>query len=513
MAVKSPSIINIAIVGGGTYCTEVLEKTAVDFRGREATAGFRAVADTDQNSRGILLAKKMGLKTYTDYHDLYRPDLDINLIILLTPEQDIFDNILASRPPHIRILSYHVFEIFWKAIGLEEEKLRERSKEMETILNGIQDFILVVDPDKNIVNVNEAFLIKMGYSREKLIGAKCFKVFKEVSNNKYNICDTSCPINEIMQTGRPAQLILDQVDRRGQPRYIEVSIHPILEKDGKITKFIEISRDITVRLKEEEEITNRLEHMVEERTRQLQETHDKLLHQDKMSSLGKLAASVVHEINNPISGILNLTLLSKRIIEEGSFEQEDIDKFKQYLDLMEKETRRTSRIVTNLLTFSRQTKLELATVNINTLIDHTLLLNANLLKICGVKVYKQLDQDLPDLEGSSDQLQQVFMNFISNAAEAMEPLDKGTLTIKTEYSKKDKMIFIRFIDTGIGIPKENRSRLFEPFFTTKKGKGAGLGLSVVYGILREHGGSIEIVSEVGKGSTFIVELPLNQDGP
>ncbi|MBW1725752.1 MAG: hypothetical protein JRJ33_10450 [Deltaproteobacteria bacterium] len=123
---------------------------------------------------------------------------------------------------------------------------------------------------------------------------------------------------------------------------------------------------------EEEEITRRLEHMVEERTRQLKETHDKLLHQDKMSSLGKLSASVVHEINNPIAGILNLTMLIKRIVEEGSVDQEkDLEKFLYYLGLMETETRRISRIVTNLLTFSRESNLEFKNVDINRLIEKT----------------------------------------------------------------------------------------------------------------------------------------------
>ncbi|MCJ7771770.1 MAG: ATP-binding protein, partial [Desulfobacterales bacterium] len=257
--------------------------------------------------------------------------------------------------------------------------------------------------------------------------------------------------------------------------------------------------------------TRRLEQMVEDRTRQLKETHSKLLHQDKMASLGKLAASVVHEINNPIAGILNLTLLIKRIIDEGIIDKKEMETFKQYLDLMETETRRTSRTISNLLAFSRQSKIELDTLNINNLIDKTIFLNANLLKINRISVEKHFFPDIPKITGSEDQLQQVFMNIISNAAEAMELNGNGMLIIETVFSSIKDSVTINFHDTGIGIPDENIPKLFEPFFTTKKaGKGVGLGLSVAYGIIEEHGGTISVESNAPKGATFSVQLPVKQ---
>ena len=255
-----------------------------------------------------------------------------------------------------------------------------------------------------------------------------------------------------------------------------------------------------------------MEQMVEERTQQLKETHDKLLHKDKMASLGKLSASVVHEVNNPVAGILNLTMLIKRIIKEGLIDQEkDLEQFLQYLDLMETETRRISRIVSNLLAFSRESKMEYKKVDINRLIEKTLFLNSNLLKIKGVKVEKRLYSDLPEIIGSEDQLQQVFMNIIFNAAEGIEATGGGVLSIETRYMSKSGNIAASFKDTGIAIPQENVYKIFEPFFTTKKkGKGVGLGLSVAYGIVREHGGSIYVEPNEGKGNTFTVKLPLKQ---
>jgi signal transduction histidine kinase len=231
-----------------------------------------------------------------------------------------------------------------------------------------------------------------------------------------------------------------------------------------------------------------------------------------MASLGKLSASVVHEINNPNAGILNLIMLIKRMIDEGPISPKEMEQFKRYLVLMETETRRIGRIVSNLLAFSRQSKMRPTRLNINRLIEKTLVLNSNLLKINNIKVKKQMNPDLPDLTGSEDQLQQVFMNIVSNAAEAMESAGKGELSITTRHSSKNDKIKILFKDTGVGIPEENFSRLFEPFFTTKKkGKGVGLGLSVAYGIIQEHHGSIYVQSKKGNGTTFIIDIPLKHE--
>ncbi len=228
-----------------------------------------------------------------------------------------------------------------------------------------------------------------------------------------------------------------------------------------------------------------------------------------MSSLGKLSASVVHEINNPIAGILNLIVLMKRIIGEDELNKTEIDQFTKYLDLMETETRRISRIVSNLLAFSRQSKMEPRRLDINRLIEQTLFINSNLLKISGVKVEKYLDPNLPKIVGSEDQLQQVFMKLVSNAAEAMESSGGGELKITSKFLAPENKIQINVRDTGPGIAYVNISKLYEPFFTTKKkGKGVGLGLSVAYGIIQEHGGSIFVRSTVGNGATFQVKLPL-----
>ena len=507
MAIREPAITNIGLVGGGDFCREILEKTTAVYEQEELYAPILAVADPDLNSPGIKLADEYGLLTFSDYHQLYDRRYNINLIIILTPEKDILDDILSTRPQRIRILAYDVFKIFWKAIGHEERKLRERTEEMETILNGIQDFILVITPDMEIIDANESFLTKMHYTREDVVGKKCYQVYHRI-DHPCNGGVIDCPLQQVVRNKLQVHKLQTRLMPDGEKRYYEVSIYPIWEKDGKISRFIHISRDITQRKREEEEITHRLEQMVEDRTRQLKETHEKLLHQDKMSSLGKLSASVVHEINNPIAGILNLIMLIKRIVDEDKITAQETERFKQYLNLMENETRRISRIVSNLLAFSRQSKVEPKRLSVNHLIEKILFLSSNLLKIGGIKVATQLDPDLPDMLGSEDQLQQVFMNLVSNAAEAMES-NGGRLCIETKQLAGEAKLQIDFRDTGHGIPEEDIPKLFEPFFTTKKsGKGVGLGLSVAYGIIQEHGGWIDVKSELGQGTTFQVKLPL-----
>jgi two-component system NtrC family sensor kinase len=510
MAVEQSGTFHVALVGGGEFCREVLERYAFAYQESDLTARIFAVADPDPKSPGMILGKQMGLLTVTDYHDLYAPTYDIKAFVLLTPDESTLEDVLRTKPHGSRLVGYNVAMLFWKIVDILHQKIQARNEELSAILRSIQDFIVVITPDMVIQEVNQAFLEQMGYSRREVIGKKCHEIFQRV-NPQCDFDRLLCPLNKVIQSRRPSQQILTRVDHLGCTRHVDVKVFPVWEKGGKISKFIEVSRDVTELKREEDEMTKRLEKMVEDRTRELKQTHAQLLHQDKMASLGKLSAAVVHEINNPISGILSLVMLMNRNMEDGPMGQQDLDQFSQYLQLIETETKRISRIVSNLLAFSRHSKMEFGSIRLKTLIEKTLFLNANLLKLHSVRVEEELDPNLPDLMGSEDRLQQVFMNLISNAVEAMESGGSGgVLRVKTGYLPRQDRVAISFSDTGIGIPPENLPKLFEPFFSTKKkGKGVGLGLSVAYGIIQEHGGSIQVQSEVGKGTTFTIELPLN----
>jgi signal transduction histidine kinase len=314
-------------------------------------------------------------------------------------------------------------------------------------------------------------------------------------------------LETVIREKRHCRAELNRVAKDGKPRYTELTIFPIWEKKGKVSKFIEISRDITKRKADEKKTQDYLMKMVEERTRQLKESHERLLHQDKMASLGKLSSAVVHEINNPVAGILNLVMLSQRILKEDEIKEAELELFRRYLGLMETETRRIGRIVGNLLTFARQSKIEFVRFDLNELIEQTLILNSNLLKLNRIRVIEELEHNLPLICGSEDQIKQVVMNLLSNAVESMIQVSRKWLTIRTFRKEPGKTVGLEIMDTGTGIPREMISKIFEPFYTTKKkGKGVGLGLSVVYGIIREHGGKIYVDSTPGKGTSFSITL-------
>jgi len=226
---------------------------------------------------------------------------------------------------------------------------------------------------------------------------------------------------------------------------------------------------------------------------------EQLILTDRLASLGELASGIAHELNNPLTSIIGFSelLLSKDVP----------DHVKEDLKVINKEALRTAGIVKNLLAFARKHPETKEPVNINDVIQQVLELRSYEQKVHNIEVDAQLAPDLPKVMANAFQLQQVFLNIIINAEYFMiEAHGKGLLTITTE--RMGNMVWATFTDDGPGIAKENLQRVFNPFFTTKEvGKGTGLGLSICHGIVTEHGGRIYVESELGKGATFIVELP------
>jgi signal transduction histidine kinase len=234
----------------------------------------------------------------------------------------------------------------------------------------------------------------------------------------------------------------------------------------------------------------------------------RLLHQDKMISLGKLSASVVHEINNPLTGVLNYIRLMIKIIGRDSFSAEQIQKFNKYLELMESEVSHCSDIVSNLLAFSRKSTLEFGQVNINDLLQKCLILSDHKLTLQNIQIKTVLSSEIPKITGDFNQLQQCILNLVFNAADAMP--DGGQLTIESSFNSEKGLAKIMVADTGCGIASKDLPKIFDPFFSTKEeSKGLGLGLSVAYGIIARHKGVIEAESELAKGTVLTITLPAN----
>ena len=239
---------------------------------------------------------------------------------------------------------------------------------------------------------------------------------------------------------------------------------------------------------------------------ELKEVQEQVIRSEKLASLGKLAATIAHEINNPLSAVLTYIRLMMKLIAKDRFSEKRIGDISRYLSTMESETSRCGEIVNNLLAFSRQSKTAIESQSIKKIIEMSLALIAHELELEEIKIVKEIEPNLPNVQCDSKQIQQVLLNLMYNASEAMEK--GGTLTVTVKRSERDGFLDVVISDTGCGISRENLTNIFEPFFTTKQeGKGVGLGLSIAYGIIARHNGSIEVKSELKKGSSFKVVLP------
>ncbi len=277
--------------------------------------------------------------------------------------------------------------------------------------------------------------------------------------------------------------------------------------------FNEMRRRLALAMDELNALTRGLEEKVEERTEQLKVAQQKLMQADRLASLGQLAASVAHEINNPLSGVLNLSMLMQRVLKEDGIPKGREAEFRKYLDQVVAETSRTGRIVSDLLAFSRRGTPQQAEVDLNAIVGRTLSLVTHKLKLMSVEPECALDAALPHLLADGSQLQQVVMNLVLNGAEATRKKGAGRLRVSTRATELKKEVVLEVRDDGEGMSPELKERIFEPFFTTKdEGKGVGLGLAVVYGIVQAHGGDIEVESTPGKGTLFRVTLPVRPAG-
>jgi len=236
--------------------------------------------------------------------------------------------------------------------------------------------------------------------------------------------------------------------------------------------------------------------------KKLQKTQIQLLQAEKMASLGKLAAGVAHQLNNPLGGI---TLYAQLMLEEYALEDAATEDLKRIID----DAERCRNTVRELLEFARQTRQEIRLNDLNHAISQTLFLLENQALFHNIEIIKSLEPDLPKVPSDIQQLNHVFMNIILNAAEAME--GTGQLRVETLPSENGCGVLIRISDTGPGIPEDALPHIFEPFFTTKEqGKGTGLGLSLAYGIIENHSGRIWAESKIGEGTIFTIELPMGQ---
>jgi two-component system, NtrC family, sensor kinase len=249
-----------------------------------------------------------------------------------------------------------------------------------------------------------------------------------------------------------------------------------------------------------------LEDRVDQKTKELKRAHDHVLHVEKMASIGKMAAVVAHEVNNPLSGILTYAKLLRKWVASGQAEREKREEAMQCLEMIAAESRRCGELVKNLLTFSRTAPMNVEPTDLQAVIDRCLLLVRHQLELGGIQLQLKLAEDLPRVPCDPAQIEQVLLALIMNAIDAMPR--GGNLWIEAGLSGNKTEIKIRVRDDGAGIAPDVLPQIFEPFLTTKEsGHGVGLGLAISRGIVERHNGRIEVESELGRGTTFTVTLP------
>lgn len=361
------------------------------------------------------------------------------------------------------------------------------------------DGILAVDSDNRVVICNRAMAQLLERGKSEVLGARGLTSFLTP--------DAHQAFQEALEGpkhGGPGRLLLYETTLaglQGNPIPVQVSAAALVDgnrAEGQVGFFRDL-REI-----------RRLEREMQDQAR--------ILHQDKMVSLGRLAASVVHKINNPLSGILNYLRLMLRLMdsEPGNQniagqkpppEESQGEKFRRYLTLVEAETKRCADIVSSLLTFARKSSPTTQSVPMDQLIQRSLLLSQHKLKLKNIEIETHLPRDLPEIQGDFNQLQQCLINLIFNALDAMP--QGGRVTLEAHVERERNAVLLSVADTGSGIAPTDLPHIFEPFYSTKpEGYGVGLGLSTVYGIVERHGGTVEVESELGRGTCFVIRLPL-----
>ena len=298
----------------------------------------------------------------------------------------------------------------------------------------------------------------------------------------------------------PVGNLLEQTQRVAQGDLsTRVATYP-KDELGELTEaFNNMTGKLKIAQEESQDWANTLEARVAERTEKIQRMQSKLLRSEKLASLGELVAGIAHEINNPLTGVLMFATM----LEEDSRLDPAL---KADLGTIVHETQRCAKIVRELLDFSRESVPQKKIESINLLLDKTMSLVEHHTSFHDIEVIKEYDPKLPKILIDPSQIEQVFMNILINASQAMPT--SGRLTIQTGVMEQENILYTRVTDTGMGISEENLQKIFDPFFSTKGNAGTGLGLSVSYGIIENHGGTIEVASTLGGGTSFTIKLPI-----
>jgi len=362
----------------------------------------------------------------------------------------------------------------------EEKMMRDRLAALETkyrdLFDNMQEGVFICDHSGAVVDCNQAFLDMVGYSREELLALDYYRDLVADSDDAVNFR------HKLTGQGRVSNCELRIMRKDRTLRDVSMSGYARRDDDGQIVSYQGILRDIT----DEKLLRNQL------------------IQSEKISAMGRMASQLAHELNNPIYGIMNCVELAKEAIPEGHSKR-------RFLELAYSECRRTSGMLLKMLKFCKPDQDEKRPTQINKMLEETLLFYERQFKNLNIRVTFEPAADLPPIIAVAGQLKQVFINMIINANAAMP--SGGELRVASKFQAQSDEVSVTIQDTGVGIPREALDRIFEAFFTTKTDvKGVGLGLSICYELIKNHGGRIEVESEIGKGTTFRIYFPCHRMG-
>jgi two-component system, NtrC family, sensor kinase len=477
--------MNIAIIHGGKRTREVRE-VIEGCSYHEGCPKLVAVAVQDEegyDDEWVSKARDAGLSITSDCQEiLNRTDLD--LIIDLRDEPPLQDHDeRGNQKNRAQVLSGKIGHNFMKMLhGLAlAEKVKQELEGLRILHHAainafFHEDVLLISRNYGILDANETLLNRVGLTRDEVVGKHCY----EISHNRTDPCDGiehPCPLKRCIGEGEHSQTTHVHMDKKGRKLYFSISCYPVFE-NGVVVGAVEISKDITRDILMEKN----------------------LYHQEKLVSVGHLAAGVAHEINNPLTTILTTAML---IQEDMKQEDPNYGELRMIVD----EALRCRKIVTSLLDFARQSKPTKALQDLNQTVRETMTLTKKKAAFQDVQFEAVLEEDLPAAYVDKDQIQQSLINLALNAIEASEPGSK--IRFSTRLLPDKTSVEITVEDSGKGIPESDLDMIFDPFFTTKE-NGTGLGLAITHGIIQRHGGSIEVMSKENQGTTFRIQIPIHR---
>ena len=500
-------ILNVAIVGGGPGCKAIMDMIFAE-KLSQLRMKLIGVACTNPKAVGYCYAQEKGIYTTRDYRDLFNLK-DLNMIIELTGRGEVTNEISQTKPDHVRLMGNVAARLFWDIFQIEEERIAERKRTEEAIRESEERYRRITEA---VTDYIFTVRIEDGHPVETVHGAACVAVTGYTPEDFAS--DPYLWFRMVHEEDRPSvqdqarRIVLRQdvqpIEHRilrkdGVIRWVANTLVPHYDTQGNVLSYDGLIRDIHKR-KKAEEAKAKLE--------------AQLRHAQKMEAIGTLAGGIAHDINNLLMGIQGNVSLVVMDMDSTHSHYERLKK-------IENQIQSGARLTSQLLGYARKGRYQVKPIKLNHLVSETSDTFGRTRK--EITIHRELAEDLFAIEADQGQIEQVLLNLFVNAGDAMP--GGGDLFLKTMNATHNDMkgrlydpkpgnyVLLRVTDTGTGMDEKTMERIFDPFFTTKEmGRGTGLGLASAYGIIKNHGGYIDVDSIQGQGATFSIYLPASKRG-